>query len=263
MATRVRDLCEFVQGAKSFHPRVFKASPSFQRSHYRECSSARASSFVRSVPALPAACAAYPTASRDDLALATPACPQPLACPVRGGRCFSRLVLPRCTRMRSQPGVSRWHRRAPRSSSSRIIPCAASLPDRTPRPHPDPPTSFARAQFSSKQVGNDAFPPRAHPAVRCGHAPCTTRVPFLDSLARAVSQERAAVCRARAHRHRRSPRCRSLAASCARRNREHTRSPQFCGASRGATGCAERICRRTVSTILRVSVVGLLSVLIP
>ena len=112
---------------------------------------------MRSVPALPAACAAYPTASRDDLALATPACPQPLACPVRGGRCFCRLVLPRCTRTRSQPGVSWWHRRAPRSSPSRIIPCAASLPDRTPRPHPDSPTSFARAQFSSKQVGNDAF----------------------------------------------------------------------------------------------------------
>ena len=207
MATRVRDLCEFVQGAKSFHPRVFKGSPSFQRR--RNALSAGRDSFVRSVPALPAACAASPTASRDDLALATPACPQPLACPVRGGRCFRRLALPQCTRMRSQPGVSRWHRRAPRSSPSRIIPCAASLPDRTPRPHPDSPTSFARAQFSSKQVGNDAFPPRARPAVRCGHALCTTRVPFLDSLARAVSQERAAVCRARARRHRRSPRCRS------------------------------------------------------
>ena len=250
MATCVRDLCEFLQGAKSFHPLVFKGSPSIQRRIFEKCSKCKSDSFVRSVPALPAACAAYPTASRDDLALATPACPQPLACPVRGGRCFRRLALPRCSRMRSQPGVSRWHRRAPRGSPSRIIPCAASLPDRTPRPHPDSPTSFARAQFSSKQVGNDAFPPRARPAVRCGHAPCTTRVPFLDSLARAVSQERAAVCRARAHRHRRSPRCRSLAPSCARRNRGHTRSPQFCEAPRGATGRTERICKRTVSVLL-------------
>ena len=118
--------------------------------------------------------------------------------------------------------------------------------DRTPT-HPRP---LRRAQFSSKQVGNDAFSPRARPAVRCGHAPCTTRVPFLDSLARAVSQERAAVCRARAHRHRRSPRCRSLAPSCARRNRGHTRSPQFCEAPRGATGRTERICKRTVSVLL-------------
>ena len=250
MATCVRDLCEFVQVAKSFHPRVFKGTFYSKVPFARNALRARASSFVRSVPALPAACAAYPTASRDDLALATPACPQPLACPVRGGRCFRRLALPQCTRMPTQPGVSRWHRRAPRSSPSSIILCAASLPDRTPRPHPDSPTSFARAQFSSKQVGNDAFPPRARPAVRCGHAPCTTRVPFLDSLARAVSQERAAVCRARAHRHRRSPRCRSLAPSCARRNRGHTGSPQFCEAPRGATGRTERICKRTVSVLL-------------
>ena len=258
MATRVRDLCEFVQGAKSFHPRVFKGSPSFQRR--RNAPSAGRDSFMRSVPALPAACAAYPTASRDDLALATPACPQPLACPVRGGRCFRRLALPQCTRMRSQPGVSRWHRRAPRSSPSSIIPCAASLPDRTPRPHPDSPTSFARAQFSSKQVGNDAFQPRARPAVRCGHAPCTTRVPFIDSLARAVSQERAAVCRARAHRHRRSPRCRS----------SFVRSPQPRAHPAAdflrSIESGDRVRRAHLQAYcvrLRVSVVGLLSVLIP
>ena len=122
-----------------------------------------------------------------------------------------------------------------------------------------------RAVLTSKQVDNDAFPPRARLALRCGHAPCTTRGPFLDSLARAVTQERAVVFRARAaraNRHRRSPRCRSLAPPCARRNRKHIRSPQFYGASRGATG-AQSACASALCVRLCVSVVDLLSVLIP
>ena len=128
--------------------------------------------------------------------------------------------------------------------------------DRTPT-HPRP---LRRAQFSSKQVGNDAFPPRARPAVRCGHAPCTTRVPFLDSLARAVSQERAAVCRARAHRHRRSPRCRSSFV-CSPQPRAHPAADFLRSIESG-----DRVRRAHLQAHcvrLRVSVVGLLSVLIP
>ena len=85
---------------------------------------------------LPVARATYPTASRDDLALAT--CLPSAARPQRGGRCFRHLALPQCTRMRSQPYAA-WSlevaRRAPRSivpHSAVIISCAASLPDRTP-----------------------------------------------------------------------------------------------------------------------------------
>ena len=75
------DLCEFVQGAKSFHPRVFKGTFYSNVPFSRNVLSAGRDSFVRSVPALPAACAAYPTASRDDLALATPACLSRLLAP--------------------------------------------------------------------------------------------------------------------------------------------------------------------------------------
>ena len=39
---------------------------------------------------------------------------------------------------------------------------------------------------------------------------------------------------------------------CAHRNREHIRPPIFCGASRAATGCAERIYKRTVSACVSV-----------
>ena len=118
------------KGQKGSTPLYSKAVLLFKGVFFDKCSKCKSHSFVRRVCPLPAPHTPLPAVM---ISHWPPACLQPLAPNAVAGASAICLALPQCTRMRSQPGVSRGQGepREVASHAAVIISCAASLPDHT------------------------------------------------------------------------------------------------------------------------------------